>query len=272
MRYKLQDRIALVTGGSRGIGYAISEAYLKEGAKVIICARDDRCLQEAAEELRKHGEILPIRCDISKLDSVKKMVDQLIERYGKIDFLVNNAAIGMTFGRVGDVDPSHWSKVIRVNLIGTFHCCHAVIPHMLKQGAGGIINLKGYGAGFPSPRVTAYGASKAGISAFTRSLAREYRETGICVNLLSPGLVKTNLLMNRDTTEEGAIYLKRFKPIMEQLAGDALPAASLAVKIVSKEMAGVTGKEFRVLSRTKMLIQLSKLGLQFLLGRSGGRL
>lgn len=271
MRYKLQNKIALVTGGSRGIGYAISEAYLKEGAKVIICARNDRRLQEAAEALRRHGEILSIRCDVSKVDSVKKMVDKFIERYGKIDILVNNAAIGMTYGRVGEIDPVSWFEVIAVNLIGTFNCCHQVLPYMLKQGEGSIINLKGYGAGFPSPRVTAYGASKAGISAFTRSLAREYRGTGIRVNLLSPGLVKTNLLMRQDTTEEGAVYLKRFKPIIDKLAGDALPAAVLAVKIVSKEMAGVTGKEFRVLSRTKMLIHFSKIGLQFLFGMLRGR-
>jgi len=177
----------------------------------------------------------------------------------------------MTYGRVGDVDPVSWSEVISVNLTGTFNCCHLVLPHMLKQGGGCIINLKGYGAGFPSPRLTAYGASKAGIAAFTRSLAREYRGTEIRINLLSPGLVKTALLMNRDATKEGAISLARFRPIIDRMAGDALPAAALAVKMASDETAGVTGKEFRTLSKTKMLVRISKIGVQLLLSRVRGK-
>jgi NAD(P)-dependent dehydrogenase (short-subunit alcohol dehydrogenase family) len=259
---RLQNQIALITGGSRGIGYAIAAAYLREGAAVAICGRDEEQLKKAASELGQLGEFLPVRCDVSNLAEVEKMVRTILDRFGRIDLLVNNAGISMTYGRVGEVDPKRWAYVIGVNLIGTFHCCHAVIPTMLHQGRGKIINLKGYGADLPSPRVTAYGATKAAIVAFTRSLAREYKGTGITANVLSPGVVKTELLMNRDATPEGAAYLTKFDWVIDLLAGPAERPAALAVKMASREIDGITGKEFRVMSRGKLTWRLIQFGLR----------
>ncbi|MFQ5597552.1 MAG: SDR family NAD(P)-dependent oxidoreductase [Nitrospiria bacterium] len=271
MKRPLSDKIALVTGGSRGIGYAIAEAYLRAGARVIICARDKKKLQTATDDLRGAGEVLGISCDVSRLESVFGLVGAIVKRHGKIDLLVNNAAVGMTYGRVADIDPIRWAEVICTNLIGTFYCCHAVLPYMMKQKSGGIINLKGYGAAFPSPRVTAYGASKAGVKSFTRSLAREYKDTGICVNLLSPGIVKTSLLINRDASAEGAAYLERMRPFIDHLAQDADDAARLAVKIAEQSMQGTTGKEFRVRSKTSWLFSVAGYALKQLANRITGR-
>jgi NAD(P)-dependent dehydrogenase (short-subunit alcohol dehydrogenase family) len=259
---RLTNQIALITGGSRGIGYAIAEAYLREGASVVICGRNEARLKKAASRLKPSGKIVPILCDVSDLSQVQKMVENIIDRFGKIDILVNNAGISMTYGRVGEIDPKRWAEVIGVNLIGTFHCCHAVIPTMLKQGRGKIINLKGYGADLPSPRVTAYGATKAAIVAFTRSLAREYKKTGITANILSPGVVKTDLLMNRDATPEGAPYLERFDWVVDLLAGPVAGPAELAVKMASSETDRVTGQEFRVMSRGKLTWRLILFGLK----------
>ncbi len=257
----LQDKIAVITGGSRGIGYAISEAYLREGAKVSLCARDAGRLSDATKALSQYGEVDAIVCDVSKRESVMQMIDVVMRRQGRIDVLINNAAVGMTYGRAGEVDPLRWAEVIGVNLIGSFYCCHAVLPHMQAQGEGNTINLKGYGASFPSPRASAYGASKAGLSAFTRSLAREYRGSGICVNLLSSGVVKTRLLLNREATEEGRPYLKRAEPLIDVLAGDASLAAVLAVKIAAQKRGDVTGKEYRAMSKTKMALRLIRFAL-----------
>ena len=259
---RLTDQIALITGGSRGIGYAIAEAYLKEGAKVVICGRDEVKLNKAASALKQFGEIVPIACDVSELRQVQEMVQATLDRFGRIDLLVNNAGISMTYGRVGEIDPKRWAYVVGVNLIGTFHCCHAVIPAMLKQGRGKIINLKGYGADLPSPRVTAYGATKAAIVAFTRSLAREYKRTGITVNVLSPGVVKTELLMNRDATPEGTAYLEKFDWIVDLLAGPVAAPAGLAVKMASSETDRTTGREFRVMSKGKLTWRLILFGLK----------
>jgi NAD(P)-dependent dehydrogenase (short-subunit alcohol dehydrogenase family) len=259
---RLQNQVALITGGSRGIGYAIAAAYLREGAKVAICGRDEEKLNKTASELSRAGEVLPIPCDVSDLGQVERMVRTVMERFGRIDLLVNNAGISMTYGRVGEIDPKRWAYVIGVNLIGTFHCCHAVIPIMLNQRRGKIINLKGYGADLPSPRVTAYGATKAAIVAFTRSLAREYKGTGITANILSPGVVKTELLLNRETTPEGAGYLKKFDWVIDLLAGPVERPAALAVQMASPETDGMTGKEFRVMSKGKVTWRLIQFSLK----------
>lgn len=267
---RLQNQVALITGGSRGIGHAIAEAYLREGAKVAICGRDPKKLSRAAREWMPLGEVLPVPCDVSDLSQVEGMVRAVMERFGRIDLLINNAGISMTYGRVGEIDPKAWAYVIGVNLIGTFHCCHAVLPIMLNQRRGKIINLKGYGADLPSPRVTAYGATKAAIVAFTRSLAREYKGTGITANILSPGVVKTDLLMSRDATEEGATYLKKFDWVIDLLAGPVERPAALAVQMASPETDGITGKEFRVMSKGKMTWRLIQFGLKRMGSREKG--
>jgi NAD(P)-dependent dehydrogenase (short-subunit alcohol dehydrogenase family) len=261
MTGRLSNQVAIVTGGSRGIGYAIAEAYLRAGALIAICARDEVRLREAATRLSRLGEVLAIPCDVSVLERVVRMVEETTDRFGRIDILVNNAGIGMTYGRVGEIDPKEWAYVVSVNLIGTFNFCHAVIPRMMKQGRGKIINLKGYGADFPSPRAIAYGASKAGIVALTRSLAREYKRSGITVNYLSPGVVKTDLLLNREATEEGKPYLERFKPLIDLLAVPVERPAALAVKMASSESDGITGKGFRVTSRTAFLLRAVRFGM-----------
>ncbi|MBI3802702.1 MAG: SDR family oxidoreductase [Nitrospirae bacterium] len=258
---RLQGQVALITGGSRGIGYAVAEAYLREGARVAICGRDAGRLKEAAVRLAEIGEVLSVVCDVSEITSVKSMVGAVVSRFGRIDILINNAGISMTYGRVGDIDPRRWAYVISVNLVGTFNCCHAVIPQMLQQGKGKIFNLKGYGADFPSPRVTAYGATKAALVAFTRSLAREYKGTGITANIFSPGMVKTDLLMSGEATEEGRPYREKIGWFIDMMANPVAVPAALAVKMASPENDRVTGKTFQVMTKGKFLLRLLKYGL-----------
>ena len=264
----LEGQVALITGGSRGIGYAVAEAYLREGAKVVICGRDQAHLAEAAARLSPLGEVKAILCDVSDLDQVEAMVAQAINRFGRIDILLNNAGISMTYGRVGEIDPKRWAYVIAVNLVGTFNCCHAVIPQMLKQGKGKIFNMKGYGADFPSPRVTAYGATKAAIVAFTRSLAREYKGTGITANIFSPGMVKTDLLMSGEATDEGRPYREKIGWFIDMFSNPVEVPAALAVEMASAENDETTGKVFQVMNKRKFIFRALTYGLKRLIGRS----
>jgi NAD(P)-dependent dehydrogenase (short-subunit alcohol dehydrogenase family) len=260
MSDKLQGQMALITGGSRGIGLAIAKAYLQEGASVCICGRNKEALENATKELSAFGPIVGIPCDVAIFCEVQEMVSRVMSQFGRIDILVNNAGISMTYGRVGESDPSTWANVIAVNLIGTFHCCHAVIPHMQKQGGGQIINLKGYGAHFPSPYVTAYGASKAALVAFTKSLAREYKRDHIHVNIFSPGIVKTDLITHVDTTADGKAHLHKIGWVIDAMAGPVEYAALFAVKmaLLGKK---VTGKSLYAVSARRLLFRVLRYGM-----------
>jgi 3-oxoacyl-[acyl-carrier protein] reductase len=257
----LLGQVAFVTGASRGIGYAIAKTYLREGAKVAICGRQEKTITEAVEQLRSLGEVMGIPCDVADLFQVQKTVAEIINRFGRIDLLVNNAGISMTYGRVGEIDPVQWGTVISVNLIGTFNCCHTVIPCMQKQGGGKIINLKGYGADFPSPYVTAYGASKAALVAFTKSLAREYKKDNITVNIFSPGIVKTELITQVEATPAGQAHLDKIGWVVDMMAGPVDHAAEFALKMACMDSA-VTGKSFYAVSGKRLLGRAIRYGIR----------
>ncbi len=256
----LKNQVALITGGSRGVGFGIAKAYLAQGAQVAICGRNEKSVSDAVDQLRSLGDVIGIPCDVSDFFQVQKLIAAVINQFKKIDILVNNAGISMTYGRVGESDPSQWANVIAVNLIGTFHCCHTVIPYMQKAGGGKIINLKGYGADFPSPYVTAYGASKAALVAFTKSLAREYKRDRISVNIFSPGVVKTELITNVTTTPEGQAHLRKMGWAIDLMAGPVEQAAAFAVKIACMENT-MTGKNLHAVSARELLGRAFRYGV-----------
>ena len=258
MNGRLADQVALITGGSRGIGYAIAKAYVQEGANVAICSRDAAAVSNAVRRLL--GPVYGISCDVGNIADVRKMVSSVLDRFGKIDILVNNAGISMTYGPVGEIDPDQWAGVIATNLVGTFHCCHVVIPQMQKQGGGQIINLKGYGAHFPSPYVTAYGASKAALVAFTKSLALEYKRDRIHVNIFSPGVVKTELITDTETTPAGEAHLKKIGWVIDLMAGPVDYAASFAVRVALLGKT-VTGKSVHAVSAARLLARAIRYGV-----------
>jgi len=262
---RLDHQIALITGGSRGIGYAIAKSYLQEGARVAICSRDVASVAHAVQQLQIFGDIYGVPCDVSHMADVRKMVSSVLDQFKKIDILVNNAGISMTYGRVGEIDPHQWADVIAINLIGTFNCCHAVIPQMQKQGGGQIINLKGYGAHFPSPYVTAYGATKAALVAFTKSLAREYKRDGIRVNIFSPGVVKTELVTHTEATPMGQAHLQKIGWAIDLMAGPVEFAAAFAVQMALLERT-VTGKSLHAVSGLRLLARAIRYGVSRLWG------
>jgi len=193
MANELKDKVAVVTGGSRGIGYCISERLLREGAKIYLCARDGKILKQSLEELRKHGEgrLEGMVADVGRYEDCRKLIQAAAEHFGGIDILVNNAGIGI-MKPVDQLTPVEWDATIHTNLSGAFYCCHEVIPVMRKRGGGYIFNISSLAGVNPFPGGSAYNASKFGLNGFSEAMMQDVRYDGIRVSYIMPGSVDTD--------------------------------------------------------------------------------
>ncbi len=192
---KLTDKVAIVTGGNRGIGRAIALAFAREGAKVAIVGRDkSRCDEVAAEVAKSGGTAIGIQADVSKESDVARMVQQTKDKFQRIDILVNNAGVNLPYRTVAELTLEEWNRVLGVNLTGTFLCSRAVLPHMIAQHQGKIINMASYGGRHGAEGRSPYRSSKAAIIVFTECLAAEVKQHGIDVNAICPALVATDML------------------------------------------------------------------------------
>jgi NAD(P)-dependent dehydrogenase (short-subunit alcohol dehydrogenase family) len=195
MSHSLADRVAIVTGGSRGLGLEVARAYLKQGASVLATARDESALTQSAEELRSAGgQIAAVPADVSVPEDCARVVREAEERFGPVSVLVNNAGVYGPMGGIEDVDWPEWTRAIEINLYGPVLMCRAVLPGMRARGYGKIVNLSGGGATAPLPNISAYAASKAAIVRLTETFAEELRGTGVDVNAIAPGALNTRML------------------------------------------------------------------------------
>jgi NAD(P)-dependent dehydrogenase (short-subunit alcohol dehydrogenase family) len=189
---ELKDRVCIVTGASKGLGRAIALALSEEGARVAVNGRNETDLEKLAEEIQQKGrEVFIATADVSQSEEVNRMVDLVVKRFDRVDVLVNNAGGAMFTNHVfAEVTEAEWDKVVDTNLKGAFLCCKAVVPHMVRQGGGRIINLSSL-AGRSCSRLAGvqYSCAKAGIQGLTRHLAMELGPSGIIVNAVAPGII-----------------------------------------------------------------------------------
>jgi NAD(P)-dependent dehydrogenase (short-subunit alcohol dehydrogenase family) len=185
----LDDKVALVTGGNRGIGRGIVEALAVEGAQVVLTSRTAATAEQAAREVG--GGTLGLACDVRSPEQVGRLFRSLDETTGGPDILVNNAGIGL-FGPVAEMDPADWRAVIETNLNGPFYCCREAVPRMRKRGGGYVFNISSLAGKNPFPNGAAYNASKFGLNGFSEALMMEVRYDGIRVSYLMPGSVATD--------------------------------------------------------------------------------
>jgi NAD(P)-dependent dehydrogenase (short-subunit alcohol dehydrogenase family) len=245
---KLKNKIALVTGGTRGFGYAVAEKFIEEGASVVICGREG--VQEATNNLMKKKTmddqvILGLPIDLSVYYGAKLLVDIVIKRFGKIDILVNNAGIYGAKGSVDKADIDEWVSTIEINLISVFKMCHYTIPYMKLNNYGKIINLSGGGATSPLPNLSAYATSKAAVVRLTETIAAECKDYHIDVNAVAPGALNTRLLDEILDVGESVVGKQFYEKALKQKESGGTPlslGAELCTFLASDESDGITGK------------------------------
>ncbi len=195
----LHGRSAIVTGGARGIGYAIAEALLREGARVAICARSEQSLTRALQALDGQGEAVGRVCDVGRYEEVEGFFQYFDEKLGDLAVLVNNAGVG-AFAPVDELRPDDWRKVIDTNLSGPFYFTRLAAPRMKKRGGGFILNVGSLAGKHPFASGAAYNASKFGLNGFTEAAMMDLRHDNIRVSQIMPGSVQTEF----SATMEGA--------------------------------------------------------------------
>ena len=188
----LNGKVAIVTGGTKGIGRGIAEALVRENVNVCISARSGNEIVEAVRDLRAlgKGSATGIVCDVRIHAQIKSLLELTVSEFGGLDILVNNAGIG-AFGTVEEMSPEDFRAVLETNLFGVFYCCHEAIPLMKQRGGGYIINISSLAGANPHPRMAAYNASKFGLNGFSEALMQEVRHDGIKVSYIMPGSVNT---------------------------------------------------------------------------------
>jgi 3-oxoacyl-[acyl-carrier protein] reductase len=244
---KLTDKRAVITGASQGLGRKIAEAFLAEGASVLICAREGGALERTREALDQAapGRVHALVCDIAVEASVDRLAREAETRLGGVDILVANAGVYGPKGAIEDVDWAEWVRAIQVNLIGTVYCCRAFLPFLKRARRGKIVILSGGGATKPLPFLSAYAASKAGIARFGETLAEEVMPFGIDVNLVAPGALNTRLLDEVLAAGPERVGKAFYASALKQRDSGGTPldfGANLCVHLASNAGDGVSGR------------------------------
>lgn len=233
---RLEGKVALITGGANGIGKVTAKRFLIEGAKVVISDINEEMGNETVGELRQYGEITFIQADVSNTEQVEKMVDSIVKAYKKIDILINNAGITID-GMLTKMDESSWEKVLSVNLSGVFKCTKAVVPVMLEQGSGVILNASSVVGIHGNIGQTNYAATKAGVIGLTKSWAKEFGAKGIRVNAVAPGFIATDMTA---TIPQKLLDLMEYKTPLKKL-GKPEDIAAAYLYLASDDASFVTG-------------------------------
>ncbi len=237
---KLKDKVAIVTGASKGIGKGIAVAFAREGASVVVASRSLNVLEGIVGEIRAAGgEAMAVSVDVRKVESIQEMVKKTVDRYGRLDLLVNNA--GITMGSASeDLSPEDWRAAMETDLYSVFFASQAAARVMIPRGGGNIINISSVNGILAAPKRAAYCASKAAVNELTKVLAIEWADRNIRVNAIAPGYVRTELV--QDVIDKGAISLDAIlKRTPQHRIGEVEDIAGLAVYLASDVSSYMTG-------------------------------
>lgn len=239
-QFNLEGKVAIVTGSSKGIGKAIAKGLAEKGAQVVVSSRSQEACDEVVAEFTKEGlNVIGIACHIGKEDQRINLVNKTIEAFGRIDILVNNAAINPVFGPIEDVDPSIFDKIMDVNVKAPWALSNLVLPHMQKNKNGSIINIASVEALTPGFGLGLYSTSKAALLMLTKNQAKEWGQHGIRANAICPGLIQTKFSAALWTNEK--LLNKIEKTIPSGRMGQPEEMTGLACLLASDAGAYMTG-------------------------------
>jgi 3-oxoacyl-[acyl-carrier protein] reductase len=239
---KLKDRVSLITGGGQGIGHTIASHFADAGSHIALCDVNEEILQKTAECITAKGrECLTFTVDVTQIDRVTEMVNKILDKFGRLDILVNNAGITRD-GLLVRMSESDWDRVLAVNLKGTFNCTKAVAKSMVKARRGTIINVASIIGLIGNPGQANYAASKGGVIAFTKAIAKELASRNISVNAIAPGFIKTAMTDKLSDDMKEAML----KQIPLHRFGEQADVANVALFLASDEASYITGHVIQV--------------------------
>lgn len=242
----LKNKNAVITGANRGLGKAIATEFVKQGANILICARDAQLLMETRKELLEYGtDVYACKVDVANKMNLYKLYNNSTSYFDKIDILVNNAGIQGAKGLIEETNWDEWEKTINTNLMSVVYLCKLFIPHFKKNKCGKIINISGGGAANPRAFFSAYAVSKAGVVRFTETIAEELKEYNIDCNSVAPGALNTRLLdevLEAGPNKIGREAYNKFLKQKEQGGSSIEKASKLCSFLASESSNGITGK------------------------------
>ncbi|MET3900214.1 NAD(P)-dependent dehydrogenase (short-subunit alcohol dehydrogenase family) [Devosia sp. UYZn731] len=238
--YDFAGRTAIITGGGQGIGLTVAELILANGGSVAIWDRDEKLLAELNAKYGEDSKLIALRADIGDMVSVDAAVAAVLARFGKIDILINNAAIVGPNAPLWEYPTKDFMDVVHIGLVGTFFVCRAVVPHMIAAGYGRIVNLSSVAGKEGNPNASAYSSTKAGVIALTKSLGKELAKYDIAVNAVTPAVAKTTMALSQDPAFLQMILGKIPRGRMLELS----EAASMICWLATAENSFTTGSVF----------------------------
>lgn len=262
----LDGKVAVITGGTRGLGFGIAQALAQAGAAVFTASRSQKSVEEAVRLITAGGgRAGGMAVDVAHLDQVEALAEAAVQAFGRMDIWVNNAGTAGPYGPTMGLEPQVFSEVTQTNMMGVYNGSRAAMRRFIAQGNGKLINVLGHGYNRPVPWQNAYGASKAWVRSFTMALAVETKDTGVGVFAFNPGMVLTDLLTNVDVVAGSEDRLKVFPTVVRMWAKPVEVPAQKVVWIASPATDGKTGKLISIFSPWTMLRGALKEGMRRLM-------
>jgi len=242
---RLAGKVAVVTGGNAGIGEAIAQAFVREGAAVVITGRRQDELDRVVHEITKrNGKAIAVAGSVTDDRHTRAVVNEAIQQFGSLDILINNAGVGEFGRRLHELDDETWTRVLDVNLTGVFRMTRAAVPEMLKRGRGSIVNISSIASLVGIPYLSAYAASKGALDALTRAIAIDYAKDGVRCNVVNPGLIATPMAAPLMANPEQLNPILDHYPIRRP--GKPEEVADMVLYLASDEAMWVTGGTFTI--------------------------